>query len=177
QCVQTYQIQGGNGPTVTSFSPTSGPVGTLVDVQGTNFTGATSVKFNGTADTTFIVNSSTDITAHVPGGATTGPIAVTTANGTGTSSASFTVTSTPPKPTISYFTPASGYPGAKVTIIGSNLTGATSVKLGTKLASFTVNSSTQIVATVPTEAFLGYYKWSVTTPGGTATSLTYFKYL
>jgi hypothetical protein len=177
-CVQTYQIQGGGSPpTVTSFSPTSGPVGQAVDVQGTNFTGATSVKFNGTADPSFVVNSSTDISAHVPSGATTGKIAVTTPNGTGTSSTSFTVTTSSPKPTITGFSPKQGFPGTKVTITGTNFTGATSVQLGSKAAAFTVSSPTRITATVPTEPSTGSYRWSVTTPGGTATSSTFFRYL
>ena len=72
-------------PTVTSFSPASGPVGTAVDIQGTNFTGATQRDVQRHADPSFVVNSSSDITAHVPTGATTGLIAVTTPNGTGTS--------------------------------------------------------------------------------------------
>src|SRR5206468_6653683 len=33
--------------TITSFTPTSGPVGTSVTISGTNFTGATVVTFNG----------------------------------------------------------------------------------------------------------------------------------
>lgn len=78
-------------PTVASFAPASGATGTTVDVQGTHFTGATGVTFNGTPDTTFVVNSDTDITAHVPSGASTGPIAVATPNGTATSSSNFTV--------------------------------------------------------------------------------------
>jgi hypothetical protein len=168
---------GGNPPTVTSFSPTSGPVGTNVAITGTNFTGATSVTFNGTAATSFTVNSSTQIHANVPSGATTGKIAVTTGNGTGTSSTNFTVTTVSPKPTITGFSPTQGFPGTKVTITGTNFTGATSVQLGSRAASFTVNSSTQITATVPTESFLGSYRWSVTTPGGTATSVSFFRYL
>jgi hypothetical protein len=85
-------------PVITSFTPTSGPFGTLVTITGANFTGATSVKFNGTADLSFVVNSSTEITAHVPPGATTGPISVTTQHGTAISSSSFTVTPPPPPP-------------------------------------------------------------------------------
>jgi hypothetical protein len=160
---------GGNPPTVTSFSPGSGPVGTQVDVKGTNFTGVTQVTFNGTSDPSYVVNSSTDITAHVPTGASTGPIAVTTGNGTGTSSTSFTVTTSAPKPTISSFTPSRGFPGTVVTISGNNLNGTTSVKLGGKAASFTVNSNTKITATVPSLGF-GFDKWTITTPAGTATS-------
>jgi hypothetical protein len=78
-------------PTVASFTPAGGSVGTTVDVKGTHFTSATSVTFDGTQDTNFAVNSDTDITAHVPSGASTGPIAVTTPNGTAASTSSFTV--------------------------------------------------------------------------------------
>jgi hypothetical protein len=173
-CVQTYNIQGGNQPTVTSFLPTSGPVGTQVDVQGTNFTGATSVTFNGTSDPSFVFNSSTDITAHVPTGATTGPIAVTTPSGTGTSSANFTVTGGGGNPpTVTSFTPTSGPVGTNVSITGTNFTGATTVKFNTTAAtSFTVNSSTNIHATVPTGATTGHI--AVTTPNGTGTSVSNF---
>jgi hypothetical protein len=78
-------------PTMTSFTPVSGPVGTGVTITGTNFTGATAVKFNGVAATSFTVVSDTSITATVPGGATTGAIAVTTPDGTATSATNFTI--------------------------------------------------------------------------------------
>ena len=83
---------------MTSFTPTSGPVGTSVTITGTNFTGVASVKFNGTAATSYTVNSTVKITATVPTGATTGQIAVTTAAGTGTSAGSFTVTTSAAAP-------------------------------------------------------------------------------
>src|SRR5262245_43092167 len=166
----------GNPPTVTSFTPTSGPAGTNVSITGTNFTGATTVRFNGTPSTSFTVNSDTSLTARVPTGATTGKIAVTTPNGTGTSANSFTVTTPPAKPTISSFTPTSGRRGSLVTINGTNFNGATGVKLATFAATFTVLSNTQIRATVPSLARVGFqYHWSVTTPGGTATSFGYFR--
>jgi hypothetical protein len=155
-------------PTLTSFEPTSGPAGTSVTLTGTNFTGATAVKFNGLA-ATFSVVSATSITATVPAGATSGKIAVTTPGGTATSSASFTVTTPPPPPTLTSFVPTSGPVGTGVTITGTNFSGATAVKFnGSAAATFTVVSATSITATVPAGATTG--KIAVTTPGGAATS-------
>jgi uncharacterized repeat protein (TIGR03803 family) len=79
-------------PTISSFSPTSGPVGTDVVITGESFTGATSVTFGGVNATSFTVDSSSEITATVPTGAKTGKIGVTTPGGTATSVESFTVT-------------------------------------------------------------------------------------
>ncbi len=80
-------------PTITSFTPTSGTIGTSVVITGANFTGATSVTFNGTSATTYTVNSDTQITATVPTGATTGTISVIAPGGTVTSAGTFTVLS------------------------------------------------------------------------------------
>ncbi|MBZ5614427.1 MAG: IPT/TIG domain-containing protein [Acidobacteriia bacterium] len=79
-------------PSITSFSPTSGPVLTPVTIAGNSFTKATKVTFGGVAATSFQVISDTQVDALVPTGAVTGPIAVTTAGGTGTSATNFTVT-------------------------------------------------------------------------------------
>jgi hypothetical protein len=109
-------------PTVTGFSPTSGPVGTKVVITGTNLAAPTSVSFHGTAATSFAVDSPTQITAFVPTGATTGTISVTTGGGTGTSSGSFTVTT--PAATLSA-TPSSVSAGGSVTVSWSNVAGPT----------------------------------------------------
>jgi cytochrome c peroxidase len=76
-------------PAITSFAPTFGPVGTGVTILGTTFTGVTAVSFGGRA-ATFTVSDSGTIATTVPAGATTGPIAVTTLDGTAISAASFT---------------------------------------------------------------------------------------
>ena len=159
-------------PTMSSFTPTSGPVGTQVTITGTDFTGASSVTFGGVAATTFTVDNATQITATVPSGAATGPIAVTTAGGTATSASNFTVTAGL-APTITTFSPDNGVAGTLVTINGTNFTGATSVAFGgTSTNQFIVNSAKKITATVPVGATTGPV--TVTTPDGTAASTTNF---
>jgi hypothetical protein len=79
-------------PSNITFNPTSGKVGTSVTIGGNSFTSATKVTFGGVAATNFQVNSDTKVTAVVPTGAVTGPIAVTTPGGTGKSATNFTVT-------------------------------------------------------------------------------------
>ena len=89
-------------PTITSFTPAFGPVGTSVKITGTNFSGTvsgtsfttTGVTFNNNVTATFVVNSATQITATVPSTATTGKIKVTTPGGTATSATDFTVSTT-----------------------------------------------------------------------------------
>jgi uncharacterized repeat protein (TIGR03803 family) len=84
--VSTYSIT----PTLKSFTPSSGPVGTEVTITGTGLTQATEVTFDNVS-ATFTANSDSQITATVPAGAATGTIKVTTKGGSATSSTSFTV--------------------------------------------------------------------------------------
>ena len=79
-------------PQITSFNPSSGPVGTSVIIMGVSLTGATKVTFGGVKATAFTVNSDTQVTATVPTAAVTGKIAIITAGGTATNATSFTVT-------------------------------------------------------------------------------------
>jgi len=92
-------------PTLTAFSPATGPVGTSVTITGTNLTGATAVRFNGTAASSFVVNSATSITAVVAAGTTTGLVSVTTPNGTATSATPFVVRVAPTTVADAYTTP------------------------------------------------------------------------
>ena len=80
----------GDFPTITAFTPTSGPVGTKVKITGSNLEGAISVKFNGKA-ATIKKDSANKLKVVVPAGATTGPITITTPVGSVTSTGNFTV--------------------------------------------------------------------------------------
>jgi hypothetical protein len=106
-----------NPPTITKFTPATAPVGTSINIEGTKFNNATAVQFAGVNAAGFTVNTSTQIVATVPPGASTGPISVTTPTGTAISAVSFTVSNTP---AITAFTPASGNVGATVTITGES---------------------------------------------------------
>ncbi|HEY2923956.1 MAG TPA: DNRLRE domain-containing protein, partial [Candidatus Eisenbacteria bacterium] len=92
-------------PSITSFAPPSGPVGTEVTVQGSGFTGVTAVSFNGTAASSFAVDSDISLRATVAVGTSSGQITVTSPGGTGTSASSFTVLL---PPSIASFAPTSG---------------------------------------------------------------------
>ena len=77
-------------PTITTFTPESGPVGTPVTIKGTGLKQTTKVTFDGKS-ATFTVVSDTEITADVPTGAATGKISATTKGGSAASATSFTV--------------------------------------------------------------------------------------
>ncbi|HVN87418.1 MAG TPA: DUF6531 domain-containing protein, partial [Candidatus Binatia bacterium] len=77
------------GPTI-AFQPMSGAPGSSVAITGKGFAGATAVAFNGAA-ASFTIGSGDSVTAIVPQGATSGPISVTTPQGTITSNVVFAV--------------------------------------------------------------------------------------
>ena len=78
-------------PTITSFTPANGPVGTKVVITGMSLSKTTAVKFGAVAATVFTVNSNTQVTVTVPTGAITGKIIVITSGGGATSATNFTV--------------------------------------------------------------------------------------
>ena len=167
-------LAGPPAPSVASFSPAFGPAGTNVVVTGLYFTNVSAVSFNGVS-AGFTVDSSTQITATVPAGAVTGPISVVTASGTAASASSFAILSGDGAPLIAAFTPAGGMANSLVVITGANFAGITVVTFNGVSASFTVNSLTQITASVPADATTGPI--AVTNPYGTGTSATSFTFV
>lgn len=86
-------------PTISGFTPDTGPIGTTVTITGTNLATTTGVSFNGVF-ASFTVVSNTQVTVQVPLNATTGPIRVVTTGGNVTSATNFTVTQGTPLPTV-----------------------------------------------------------------------------
>ena len=84
-------VEIGSAPSITSFSPASGPVGTVVTIFGTGFLGASKVKVNGVT-ATITKDTATKIKIMVPAGATTGNIKVVTRVGIVKTATVFTVT-------------------------------------------------------------------------------------
>lgn len=160
-------------PEIDNFSPSSGSIGTTVTLNGNNFQDVTEVSINGVTSK-FNIISSTQITAIVPQGATSGKFYVKSVDGTAVSTSDFTVIYS--KPSISNFSPSSGGAGTTVTILGTNFYGTTSVKFGNVEANvFEVKSSSTISVVVPSNAQSNFIY--VTTPGGTAKSKSKFQFL
>ncbi len=164
------------GPTITSFTPTSGLVGSTVTLTGTNFSTTPTnnvVKFYANRTATVSASTTTSLTVTVPASAATGPISVTTNCITATST-DFTVL-TAPVPTITSFAPTSGPIGTTVTITGTNFNTTpanNTVKFNGTTATVTASTATSITTTVPSGATTG--KITVTVGGNTATSATNF---
>ncbi len=112
------------GVSILNFTPPQGAVGTLVTIEGRGFRdapGENTLTFNGTASPVASATTTT-LTVNVPPSATTGPIAVTVAGSTATSSRPFIVT-----PGIISLSPILALAGTDTTlqVQGSSLTGAT----------------------------------------------------
>ena len=177
-------------PAITGISPAIGTTtgGTTVTITGTGLNGATVVRFGGVAGT-ITADSATQITVTSPPrtvttaaitadsraqttatgtGAGTVDITVTTAGGTSHPTAVDRFTYTAARPAISGVSPNDGIAsgGTTVTITGTGLAGATSVRFGDAAAIITADSSTQITVTTPRGT--GTVNLIVTTPAGTS---------
>lgn len=160
----------GTAPFATDFSPVLGAPGTIVTINGINFTGTSAVRFNGVS-AAFSVTAATQIQATVPASATTGPISITTSAGSHTNATNFTVTGS--GPFITSYSVTNGPRGATVQLTGVNFTGATAVRFGgVASTNFFSSAATQISADVPPGALTGPI--SVTTALGLHTNATTF---
>lgn len=184
--VGTEDLDAGLGAQIntTGLSSTSGAVGTLLTITGTNLGTTSAVKFGCSASACDwgidgeIVGtpSKTTVQVIVPQGAPTGNVQVIAtylgAPSNAISKQVFTVTGV--LPTITDFTPTTGGLGSTVTITGENFAGATFVNFGAGSATvIAVNETgTEITVAVPDNATDG--RIVVGLPTGGAVSTTNF---
>ena len=164
-------INNSNG--LSPSSVTAGASAFTLTVNGTNFTSAATVLWNGTALTTTYVNA-TQLTAAVPASlvatASTPNVSVMTASGV-SSAATFTITALTPSVTGVTQNGASvtaALMGSTVTINGTNFgstQGTSIVAFGNVLATVKSWSATAITVTVPTDATAGSVNLVVTVGG------------
>ncbi len=169
-----FTYSAASAPSISSLGTSSGSTtgGTSVAISGSNFTAADEVLFGGVSATSFTVNSSSSITAvSPPDAAGTVDVQVeTTVGSSAVSSSDHFTFNAASAPTVTSLATTSGVTagGNLVGINGTNFTSATGVTFGGVAAeSFTVFSSTLIVAVAPGHA-TGTVDVQVTTGGGTS---------
>ena len=133
-------------PVVSLVRPALGTIGAGVTIAGSGFAGVTGVSF-GAATSEFSVRSSSEITATVPAGASTGPVAVTGPGGTASSPDPFTVT-----PGIA-LSAVRGSPGSTVTVAGAGFGAyeAVDIYVGTAEQALASASGTGNFAGIPVQ--------------------------
>jgi hypothetical protein len=149
-------------PEVTDVSPASGPTGITITLSGDHLANITNATF-ASADVTSTItgNTASQLTITVPNGFIDGGITVTNADGTAFTSYEITLA-------ITGVSPGDAAATASVVITGIGFTGASGVSFNGTSASYTVDSDTQITATVPNGATSGPI--TVAAPAGIASS-------
>jgi hypothetical protein len=161
----TFQVA---RPTLTGFSPASGPPTTKVAIDGSNFSRLTRVFFGGAARVEAApvrVLSPTRIEVAVPDTAPSGALRVENDVQEAISATSFVVTEAP---AITSVLPNHAPAGTFVTVEGANFTGA-SVRLGTvPVDDLHIASDTRLTFLIPAAATSGPLR--VTSSGATTTA-------
>jgi hypothetical protein len=172
-------------PAISAVSPDSGPPtgGTDITIMGSNFTGATGITIGGSPCASFNVTNAMTATCTTPSGNNGAVnVAVTTPSGTTAANSLFTFVTPPPPPsppTVTSVSPTSGisFGGTNITITGTDLTGATSIKIGGNLCSnFAVTNATTATCITPSGVTGTPRSVEVTTAVGTNTANTLYTY-
>jgi YD repeat-containing protein len=162
---------------IISFAPTRGKAGDLVVIFGSGFIAdpaQNSVSFNGTPAMVTAATANT-LTVPVPQGVTSGPIAVSNANGSGVTAQPFLVVV---PPTITAVTPSSVSRGAttRLEVSGSQLATTRAVTFAQPglSARFLTGLDTLLAVdlTVAPTVPVGSYAFSITNDAGTTDSGT-----
>lgn len=162
-------------PSISSFSPSSGPVGGQVTLTGTFVTGQYYTVNFGSYSTSGYASTSSTLVVNVPSGIPPGALKISAVIGgqTVTAPGSFTVTT----PTITSFSPTSGVAGTIVTITGTGFNNSyygTTVSFGSINANVISVTSTSIQVAVPSNTGNGAMKITVNSAGQTVVSSANF---
>jgi large repetitive protein len=151
-------------PSIAILAPGTGPIGTVVTLQGSGLRGTNSVTFGGKR-ALFRQVSDGEVLAAVPFRAVSGVVGLTTSHGSTETSVRFVVTGTPLPgngrippglaPTVSTFYPVKGPPGEIVDIRGSSFHRVRSVRFGSADALFRIVDDGDLRAVVPPRARTG----------------------
>jgi len=155
-------------PMINQFSPTSGLVGTVVTITGSNMGSAKEVRIGGIA-VPIDCWAETSLKVTIDNNVMTGKIEVIGPGGTATSEKDFILLKAP---VITSFTPDKGTVDTEVTITGKNLGNVTEVSIGGVKLVIDSQTETEIKVTLTGEVVTG--KIVVVSPGGSATSETEF---
>jgi hypothetical protein len=179
--VQTYYgIDSIAGPAAVSpyaaplyFTPTSGKQGDTITVRGYDLDYTAGVTLGGVPAAAFSVVNESELKVKISNGAT-GVVALT-AQGGGRMQTSAVFTYLGEKPVITSFTPASGYEDDSVTIKGSGFTGATFASIGGVPVKYLYVRNDSTAGFRAGAGVTGAIR--LTTPAGTDTSRTVFRFI
>ncbi len=152
-------------PTVTGFSPTSGPPTTLVTVDGGGFSTLTRIRFGNGPLVSGAVLSPSRMTVRVPVGSTTGRVQAVNGARVANSASVFTVTAAP---AISSVAPSFAPVGTPIVVRGANFAADTQVRMGAvSVTDLTIESPELLRFRIPAGA-TGALR--ITTSAGAATT-------
>ncbi len=140
-------------PVISSWSPTSGPVGTVITVKGSGLAGLKSAWVGAAHDAAIQSDTAGSVQIVVPADAATGQLALGNGNSWVFSGGTFTVTDASGPLSISSWSPTSGPVGTVITVNGTGLNGLKSVWIGAGHdASIQSDTPTSVQIVVPADA-------------------------
>ena len=145
-------------PSIDNFTPSAGPAGTVVTLNGSGLTGSSLAWIGAAKNAAVRVISDSQVQLTIPPGATSGAIGIFNAQHAAFTARAFTVTGATRhgQPGIMNFSPHAGPVGTVVTVNGSGFTGSNVAWIGAaKNAAVKVISDTQVQVTIPSGATSG----------------------
>lgn len=149
-------------PSITSFTPKTGPIGTLVRIKGTDLISGSptdSIRFNGVWAPAVRVIDSLTVDVIVPHGAMSGHLSVITPSGSITSKGAFTVSTLSPDKV------KAGSPSLGITIHGAGFGSSTVICFNDIILVPSSVSSTELKAILPASAVAKKGNYTVSVVG------------